>query len=63
MFIMSYRLFNRISDAIEILQAAQREGENAYIEAWKGDTLHLVEPREGGAPTPPRPSPKASCRK
>lgn len=29
---MYYKLFNRISDAIEVLQAAQQEGENAYIE-------------------------------
>lgn len=30
---MYYQLFNRVTDAINILQAAQRDGEEAFIES------------------------------
>ena len=29
---MYFELFNRVSDAIEILQKAQQDAENAYVE-------------------------------
>jgi hypothetical protein len=40
---MYYRLFNRVSDAIEILQAAQQECENAFIEGGFSEALRLLE--------------------
>jgi len=40
---MYFRLFNRVSDAINILQAAQQEGEGAYIEDQDGVIIQLAE--------------------
>ena len=40
---MYYRLFNRVSDAIEILQKAQQEGEDAFIEGGFSEALRLLE--------------------
>ena len=39
---MYFRLFNRVSEAIIILQAAQQEGEDAYIEDHDGVIIRLA---------------------
>ena len=41
---MYYRLFNRVTDAIEILQAAQQEGENTFTEAQESPIIELAPP-------------------
>jgi len=43
---MYYRLFNRVSDAIGILQAAQRECEDIFIESADDPPILLTEPPE-----------------
>jgi len=40
---MYFRLFNRVTDAIHILQSAQQEGEDAYIENQDGVIIQLAE--------------------
>lgn len=40
---MYYRLFNRISDAIEMLKAAQVEGEDAFVKGKDSTVIELVE--------------------
>ena len=43
---MYYRLFTRVSDAIGILQAAQREREDIYTESADDPPILLTEPPE-----------------
>lgn len=43
---MYFRLFNRVSDAILILQAAQQEAENTFIESQNEAPLQLIEKSE-----------------
>ena len=38
---MYFRLFNRVTDAVDTLQKAQQEGENEYIESKDAD-IHLL---------------------
>lgn len=40
---MYFRLFNRVSEAIELLQSAQQESENSYIESKDEPTVYLVD--------------------
>jgi len=40
---MYFKLFNRVTDAINILQSAQQEGEDAYIKDQDGVIVQLVE--------------------
>ena len=44
---MYYRLFNRVSDAIEILQAAQQEGEDTFVEGGFSEALRILADDEG----------------
>ena len=39
---MYYKLFNQVSEAIAILQSAQREGENAFVEGQDDAVLRLI---------------------
>lgn len=41
---MYYRLFNRVTDAIEILQAAQQESESTFTEAPDNPIIELTSP-------------------
>lgn len=41
---MYYRLFNRVTNAIELLKAAQVEGEGAFVDSEDGTVLELVKP-------------------
>ena len=41
---MYYRLFNRVSYAIEILQAAQQEGEDTFIDNSDNPVIELTSP-------------------
>ena len=41
---MYYRLFNRVSEAIEILQVAQQEGESTFTEAPDNPIIELTPP-------------------
>jgi len=43
---MYYRLFNRVSDAISVLQSAQQESEDAFIESQDEALIRLAEPPE-----------------
>ena len=43
---MYFRLFNRVSDAISILQAAQQESEDTFAESRNEAEIKLVEPPE-----------------
>ena len=40
---MYFRLFNQVSDAIELLKAAHLEGEDAFVEDDGGIVIELVE--------------------
>lgn len=40
---MYFRLFNRVSEAIELLQSAQQESENSYIESKDEPKVYLVD--------------------
>ncbi|MCL2857940.1 MAG: hypothetical protein FWE19_09570 [Oscillospiraceae bacterium] len=42
---MYYKLFNRVSDAITILQTVQQECEDIFASGAEVDTLHIVEPK------------------
>jgi len=45
------RLYNRVSQAIEVLQQAQIESENTFItDKLPVDQLELLEPRENNEP-------------
>ena len=46
---MYFELFNRVSDAIEILQKAQQDAEDAYIEQRNAPVVpfELKESKEG----------------
>ena len=39
---MYYRLFNRVTDAIHVLQSAQKEAETAFIEDESDNILQLI---------------------
>ena len=45
---MYYKLFNKVTDAINILQEAQIDSEDAFIES-RDATLIILEDEEGGA--------------
>ena len=45
---MYFRLFNRVTDAINILQSAQRECEDMFIDGTDADIFHLAERSESG---------------
>ena len=40
---MYYRLFNRVSDAITLLQAAQQEGEDTFANSSDGTITEIIE--------------------
>ncbi|MCL2579213.1 MAG: hypothetical protein FWE32_04195 [Oscillospiraceae bacterium] len=43
---MYYRLFNRVADAITILQTAHQEGENAFVESQNDTVIRLAEKQD-----------------
>ena len=43
---MYFRLFNQVSDAIELLKAAHMEGEDAFVEDESGVVIKLIENKD-----------------
>jgi len=43
---MYFRLFNRVADAVAILQAAHQEGEDTFVESRDDTIIQLVKQQD-----------------